>query len=564
MNKYDLSILIPARNEMFLAKTVEDILKNKRGKTEIIVHLDGKWANPGIPDHPDLTIIYSPEPIGQRAGTNKACRLSKAKYVMKADAHLSFDEGFDVKLMAAMQDDITIVPMMRNLHVFDWVCVGKEQWTGSQFLDKDQPIFAYGCGYRFYQGPTPSKCEKCGGNMVRQLLWKAKESPRSTAFTFDKTLHFQYFNEFKKRPEGQGELTETMSIQGSCFMLTRQKYWELDICEENFGSWGQQGVEVACKTWFSGGRVMCLQTTWYAHMFRTQGGDFSFPYQQSGRQIDHARKYSRELFEQGKWQGAKDGRNLEWLLQKFYPVPYWHDKTWKQAEEKKQGDTFNIPKQPTKGIIFFTDNEVNVRLAHKVQNQLRKTGLPIVSSSLKPMPHFGKNIHIKAERGYLTMFRQIIAALEASETDIIFMCEHDVLYHPSHFDFTPEKPDKFYYNINFWKVWKDGLVAHWDANQVSGLCAYREHLLDYYKARLQAIEISGFNRSYEPGGRDASQYEQYSSAYPNIDIRRDNNLTRSHRSPADFRDKSTCINWQQTTIDKIEGWGSLTLADFYK
>ena len=47
----DLSILIPARNEQFLKNTVEDILKNKRGNTEIIVGLDGEWADPPIQDH---------------------------------------------------------------------------------------------------------------------------------------------------------------------------------------------------------------------------------------------------------------------------------------------------------------------------------------------------------------------------------------------------------------------------------------------------------------------------------------------------------------------------------
>src|SRR3990167_9080137 len=97
---YDLSILIPARNEMFTARTVEDILKNKRGKTEVLVGLDGSWSDPGIPDHPDVRIIYVSQPLGQRAMTNKLERLSKAKYVMKVDAHCSFDEGFDVKLMA--------------------------------------------------------------------------------------------------------------------------------------------------------------------------------------------------------------------------------------------------------------------------------------------------------------------------------------------------------------------------------------------------------------------------------------------------------------------------------
>ena len=58
MSRYDLSILIPARNEMFLARTVENILANKRGRTEVIVGLDGEWADPPVADHPDLTIVY--------------------------------------------------------------------------------------------------------------------------------------------------------------------------------------------------------------------------------------------------------------------------------------------------------------------------------------------------------------------------------------------------------------------------------------------------------------------------------------------------------------------------
>ena len=31
-------------------------------------------------------------------------------------------------------------------------------------------------------------------------------------------------------------------------MLTKRKYFELDICDETFGSWGSQGIEVAAKT----------------------------------------------------------------------------------------------------------------------------------------------------------------------------------------------------------------------------------------------------------------------------------------------------------------------------
>jgi glycosyltransferase involved in cell wall biosynthesis len=95
----DLSVLIPARNEMFLAKTVEDVLAHARGETEVIVVLDGAWADPPIADHPRVTVLHRPEAVGQRAATNLAAKLSTARYVMKLDGHCSVADGFDVDLV---------------------------------------------------------------------------------------------------------------------------------------------------------------------------------------------------------------------------------------------------------------------------------------------------------------------------------------------------------------------------------------------------------------------------------------------------------------------------------
>ena len=44
-----------------------------------------------------------------------------------------------------------------------------------------------------------------------------------------------------------------------------------------------------------------------------------------------------------------------------------------------------------------------------------------------------KASRVKAQRGIVTMFRQILAGLEALDTEYAFCVEHDVLYHPSHF-----------------------------------------------------------------------------------------------------------------------------------
>ena len=528
--KYDLSVIITARNEEFLSRTVEGVLKNKRGNTEVIVICDGNWPKPPIVDHPDITMLYHSTSIGQRAAINEAARLSTATYMMKLDAHCIVDEGFDVKLMADCETNWTVVPRMYNLHAFDWVCK---------------------CGERKYQGPTPEKCEKCGKKMKREMIWKPRLHKRSDFMRFDSDLKFQYWGVLGERPESKGEIAETMSFVGACFFMYRDWYWELGGSEEEWGSWGQQGTEWACKTWLSGGKVMVNKKTWFAHLFRTQGGDFGFPYPQSGKQVDHARKRSREFFLQGKW--PKAIHSLNWLIEKFAPVPGW--------DVKAPVVTSNGSKV-TKGIIYYTDNQVPFKLGHLCRQQILKAGLPIVSASLKPM-NFGKNIVLGIPRGYLAYHKQILAALEALDTDIVFFCEHDVFYHPSHFDFTPEKKDVYYYNFNWWRIRStDGHAIHYDTHQVNFICGFRNHLLQHYKEKVRRIEATGFDMAmgFEPGCNsreeriDTFKAERFDSKFPCLDIRYGGNLTKSRWSPDQFRSPRSCRGWKESKLSTIEGW----------
>ena len=307
----NLSILIPSRNELFLKNTIEDILKNIEDDTEIIAVLDGQWSDPPIDQHERVTVVYIAKAIGQRAATNLACRLAKGKYVMKVDAHCSFDKGFDRKMLEAFEkvdDNVTMLPIMRNLWAFDWKC--------------------YHCGWKKYQGPTPTKCEQCGktDKIRRKMIWKGKERPQSASYCFDNSPHFQYFNEYTKRDKYKKDLeetgmTETMSLQGSCFMMTKEKYFELNICDEEFGSWGNQGIEVATKTWLTGGRVLVNHNTWYAHMFRTQGGDFSFPYEQKGNEVSKCKAKVRKVLWKNQLPNQK--HPLSWLIKRFMPIKNW-------------------------------------------------------------------------------------------------------------------------------------------------------------------------------------------------------------------------------------------------
>ena len=514
----DLSVLIPARNEEFLALTIDDVLHHMEGDTEVIAVLDGAWAAPPIADHPRVHLIYHSRAVGQRAAVNEAAKLSTAKYIMKLDGHCSLDQGFDVKLMADCGRDWTVIPRMYNLHAYDWLC-------------KD-------CGKKTYQGPP--RCKECGSeNVERIVVWKPRLSRRTDFARFDTSLHFQYWKAYEVRREAEGDIADVMCFVGACFFMERRRFYEIGMLDEGHGSWGQMGVEISCKSWLSGGRQVVNKRTWFAHMFRTQPG-FGFPYPISFDEQERARQYSRKLWMMNAWEKAV--HPLSWLVDKFSPVPDWDLK---------------------KGIVYYTDNRLDEKIAARVRRQIDKAvnGHEVISVSLHPL-EWRKNITLDAERGYLTMFRQIVAGLETSTADIVFLCEHDVLYHPSHFDFTPPRKDVFYYNENCFKVdYQTGRALFYYCKQTSGLCGYRDLLVEHYRRRVALVEQNGFTRKmgFEPGTHsrrervDDFQAEAWMSEYPNIDIRHNNNLTPSRWKKEQFRDQRYTRGWLET--DTVPGWG---------
>jgi len=231
------------------------------------------------------------------------------------------------------------------------------------------------------------------------------------------------------------------------------------------------------------------------------------------------------------------------------------------------------------GAIYYSDCQLDPKIMSACQRQILK-GIKeenIVSCTLKPV-NFGQNIVLPLQRGYLAYFKQILTALEASDSDIIRFLEHDVLYHPSHFEFTPAKKDVYYYNTNFWRLRiDDGHAVSYETDQVNMICAYRELLVQNYKERVKRIEALGNvsdkevgrlarKMGFEPGTHnrkervDMNGSERWQSEYPNIDIRHGHNLTASRWSQDQFRNQKNCQNWKETTADKIDGWDASMLA----
>jgi len=233
---------------------------------------------------------------------------------------------------------------------------------------------------------------------------------------------------------------------------------------------------------------------------------------------------------------------------------------------------------PTKGICYYTDNRIGKPIIPICQKYIAASSLPIVSCSLKPIG-FGEN-HVLEDRvrSYPTMVEQIIIALEHSIADYVFFCEHDVLYHKSHFDFIPPRDDIYYYNVNNWR-WdiktEVAITYEWLAS-LSQLCCNRLLALNHFKKRLQVAKEKGLDihRSREPrwarlwgyepgtkkrrrGGFSDEDYEIWQSEYPNVDIRHKWTLSCPKTTLESFKHHPK--GWREINIKDIPGWDLKTL-----
>lgn len=266
-----VSIIIPARNEQYLGKTVEDLLAKATGEIEIIAVLDGYWPDPKLPDNNRLILIHRGTPLGMRAAINSAAAIARGKYLLKCDAHCMFAQGFDQILKDDYQENCVVIPRRYALDAENW-----------QIADNPK----YPIDYMYLSAD----------------------------------LHGEPWNEKNKDPQLKEKLIdETMSAQGSCWFMSKDYFNTLELLDEgNYGTFYNEFQEIGLKCWLSGGRVLTNKKTWHAHLHKSEGRGYSL----GGAQAEKGASYTMRWLTNTAWH--KQTLPFNWLVEHFSPVPGWH------------------------------------------------------------------------------------------------------------------------------------------------------------------------------------------------------------------------------------------------
>jgi len=286
-----LSLIIPARHELYLQQTVDDILVKASGEIEIIVILDGYWPDPPLTEDERVITVHR-DRRGMRAAINSAVAISKGKYLMKVDAHCMFPHGFDEVLKADCDDNWVVIPRRYSLLLETWG------------VKLERPVIDYEyLSYPYGENPTVH------GDTVglHARTWKNRTNER-----VDKLID------------------ENMTFQGSCWFTTKEHFVKRIgyMQEEGYGTFIGEPQEIGLKTWLGGGSVVVNKKTFYAHLWKGKPYRAAFmeKYGTSYTRVGHTELKTGNAFSVDYWINNhwKDRKyDLSWLIEHFWPVPSW-------------------------------------------------------------------------------------------------------------------------------------------------------------------------------------------------------------------------------------------------
>lgn len=278
-----LSVIIPSRNEKFLQKTIQGLLKSAGGDIEIIAVLDGYWPESAeLVEDKRVIYLHRGKAHGMRDGINSALAISSGEWVMKIDAHCMVADGYDRVLIENAQEDWLVIPRRKRLDPFAW-----------EIKDVGKPDV----DYEFLSYP----------------LWKPDE------VGIHGTIWTQRIVDRLGKPEY--DIDENMSFQGSCWFANKKYFLGLvgTMQEEGYGTFIGEPQEIGLKYWLGGGKVMVNKKTWYAHWHK--GKENGRGFSMNKKELIDGNAYSVDFWMNNRWE--KRIHDIQWLVERFMPVPSW-------------------------------------------------------------------------------------------------------------------------------------------------------------------------------------------------------------------------------------------------
>lgn len=220
-----LSVVIPSYKDPLLIKTIDSLLATSElgDRLEIIAVLDGYWPSFELREDPRVRYIHLGKNRGMRGAINAGVEVARGEFLMRADEHILFAQGFDKAMVSVCQPNWI---MTARRYFLD-----PKQWAVMDLPFVDYEKLVIDSGIKFAGRP-----------------WRSQDKHRATV-----------------------QIDETMAMQGSCWVMPRQ-WWKDVIGElqtEGYGPLYQDSHEMVFKTWQAGGSLMLNKTTWFAHKHRS-------------------------------------------------------------------------------------------------------------------------------------------------------------------------------------------------------------------------------------------------------------------------------------------------------
>jgi hypothetical protein len=222
-------------------------------------------------------------------------------------------------------------------------------------------------------------------------------------------------------------------------------------------------------------------------------------------------------------------------------------------------------------ILYLTDNSVSAEIGDLCKRILQREAgdIPIVSVSQRPID-FGRNVCVgEIGRSWMSLYRQILAGLDAIDTENVVIAEHDVLYTAEHLNWKPPHENAFFYNFSHWLVeWHgnhpeiDGMYSYWPkrtalSQLICTVSLLRQSTEEVMRLLDMGLKVDKGLHWYGEPGQTSEQFrrafveassgrptqlqaylkdyitkydtEYFRTVQPNLDIRHGSNFTGSKR-----------------------------------